>query len=172
VLDAIAPPFFYVWRREGDVTLFRHRNAFREKRQNVPERDIRRWRGHLKGGAPQPLDDLAEVALLTDRQRGMVNHRGIPTDSAGAHRKVLRLYAALDSVQRGKLAATGLRLHELRAPQAELLRDWRPEVVGDADARLWLHREPEAVVFALTTSGNVRQVERVPMEQGHTLTVE
>jgi hypothetical protein len=167
VLDAIAPPFFYVWRREEDVYLFRHRNGFLEKRHNVPERHVRRWRAHLKDGALLPLEDLAEVALLTDRQRGMVNHRGIPTRSAGAHRNVLRFYGALEPYQRARLQTTGLRVGELGPPQVEILRAWKPAAEAGPDALLRLRREEEAVVFQIATEGSAPQEERVPLERGH-----
>jgi hypothetical protein len=171
VLDGIAPPFFYVWRREGDVYLFRHRNGWVEKRHNVPERDLRHWRERLKDGGRLTLDDLSQVALLTERQRGIVNHRGIPTQAAGRYRAVLCLYAALDSVQRGRLETTGLPLRDLRAPQIDLLRAWKPDLAANREGRLWLRREAEAVLFTLTTEGKARFDERVPMECGHSPTV-
>src|SRR5205807_742005 len=96
VLDAITEPYFYAWRRDGDVYLFRQRNWFLEKRHNVPERDIRRWLGHLKVDRRLTLEDLAELALLTNRQRSNVWHREIPTGNVTGHREVLKLYAALN----------------------------------------------------------------------------
>src|SRR5205807_1728971 len=106
VLDQITEPFFYAWRRDGDVYLFRQRNWFIEKQHNVPERDIRRWLGHLKADGRLTLADLSELALLTDRQRNHVWHRDIPTGNTSGHREVLRLYAALNSLQRGRLETT------------------------------------------------------------------
>jgi hypothetical protein len=165
VLDEVAPPFFYVWRREGDVYHFRHRNWFLEKRHNVPARDLRRWHAHLNARERIGLEHLAELALLSRRQPGMVHHTGVPTDAALAQGAVLRLYAALDPFQRARLETAGLRLGALRAPQAELLRAWKPAATADSGARLGLRREPEAVVFTLATGEGVLQEERVPLER-------
>src|SRR5438067_12130297 len=95
VLDRIAEPFLYVWRRDGDVCLFRQRNWFLEKQHNVPERDLRRWRRHLREESRLALSDLAELPLLTDRQRRNVDAAGIPVDAVRSHQPLLRLFAAL-----------------------------------------------------------------------------
>jgi hypothetical protein len=166
VLDQISEPYFYSWRRDGDVYLFRQRNWFIEKRHNIPERDLRRWRGHLKGGGRLTLEDLAELALLTDRQLGMLYHTPVPTRAVNGHRELLRLYAALNPIQRARLETTGLRLGELNGSGGERLRAWKPAAEADAEARLGLRREPEAVVFTLATGAPAPQEERVPLEPG------
>jgi hypothetical protein len=168
VLDQVCEPFFHSWRCDGDVYLFRQRNWFIEKQHNVPERDLRRWRGHLKGGGRLTLEDLAELAVLTDRQLGLLYHTPVPTSAVHGHRELLRLYAALNPVQRARLELPGLRLAELTAPQAELLRAWKPTTAGYADARLGLRREPKAALFTLATGAPAPQEEHVPLEPGRT----
>jgi hypothetical protein len=170
VLDRIAAPFSYVWRQDGNVYLFRHRYWFREKRHNVPERDIRRWYGHLKAHGRLLLEDLADLALLTDRQLFMLSRVGItdnwPRSAARRHRELLRFYAALNPLQRTRLETTGLRLSQLTAPQVALLHAWKPAAGVDAKTRLGLRREPEAVVFTLAADATALQEERVPLEAG------
>src|SRR5438067_11125396 len=95
VLDRIAEPFLCVWRRDGDVYLFRQRNWFLEKQHNVAERDLRRWRRHLREQGRLELADLAELALLTDRQLRNVDGAGIPVHAVRSHQPLLRLFAAL-----------------------------------------------------------------------------
>src|SRR5439155_2512614 len=118
------------------------------------------------------LADLAELAVLTDRQLGLLYHTPVPTSAVHGHRELLRLYAALNPFQRARLQTTGLRLAELTAPQAELLHAWKPGAPGDTDARLGLRREPEAVVFTLATGAPAPQEERVPLERGRLLPTE
>ena len=79
-------------------------------------------------------------------------------------------YAALNPLQRQRLETTGLRLADLTKPQVELLRAWKPGTRVDANARLGLRREPEAVVFILTTEATAPQEERVPLEPGRSPT--
>jgi hypothetical protein len=170
VLDRIAAPFSSVWRREGDVYLFRHRYWFLEKSHNIPERDIRRWYGHLEAHGRLLLEDLTDLALLTDRQLFMLSRVGIinnwPRSAARRHRELLRFYAALNPLQGTRLETTGLRLSDLTAPQVELLRAWKLAASVDANARLGLRREPEAVVFTLAADATAPQEERVPLEPG------
>jgi hypothetical protein len=170
VLDRIAAPFSSVWRRDGDVYLFRHRYWFLEKRHNIPERDIRRWYGHLEAHGRLLLEDLTDLALLTDRQLFMLSRVGIinnsPRSAARRHRELLRFYAALNPLQRTRLETTGLRLADLTAPQVELLRAWKLAASVDAKSRLSLRRETEAVVFTLATDAAAPQEERVPLEPG------
>jgi hypothetical protein len=80
VLDQVAAPFFYGWRRDGDVYLFRNRNWFLEKAHDVPERRLRRWREHLNATSRLTPEDLAELAALSRRQLRSVNNAGIPAD--------------------------------------------------------------------------------------------
>jgi hypothetical protein len=134
----------------------------------VLERDLRRWRGHLTAHGRLTLEDLAELTLLTDRQLGLLYHTPIPTHAVHEHRELLRLYAALNPVQRARLELPGLRLGELTAPQLELLRAWKPAAAENTEARLGLRREPEAVVFTLATGAPAPQEERVPLEPGRT----
>jgi hypothetical protein len=164
VLDQVATPFLYEWRRDGDVYLFRHRYWFHEKLHNIPERDLRRWRGHLEGNGRLWLEDLVEMALLTDSQYRLLYHTSIPYGAAGKSREVLRLYAALSRFQRERLETTGLRLRELSARQVALLRAWKPDAAGPS-TRVGLRREKEAVVFTLATGAPAPQEERVPLER-------
>lgn len=168
VLDQVATPFFYAWRRAGDVTLFRHWNWFIEKRHNIPERDLRRWQEHLKPPGRLTLEDTAELAQLTDRQLELLYHTSIPTRAVRDHRKLLRLYAALNPFQQTRLERTGLRLGDLNGAQAELLRTWEPTATENAEARLRLRRESEAVVFTLASNTPAPLEERIALERGRT----
>jgi hypothetical protein len=168
VLDQVSEPFFHSWRRDGDIYLFRQRNWFIEKQHNIPERDLRRWRGHLKARGRLTLEDLVELALLTDRQLGLLYHTPISTHAVNDHRELLRLYAALNPFQRARLETTGVRLGELSEPQMELMRGWKPTAPVDDGTRLRLRREPEAVVFTMTTEHPAPLEERVPLESGRT----
>src|SRR5262249_10612776 len=156
-------PFFYAWRRDGDVYLFRQRNWFIEKRHNVPERDIRRWLGHLKADGRITVEDLTELARLSDRQLDNVSRRDIPTSSARRHREVLKLYAALNWVRRGNLEITGLRVRELNPTQTELLSKWKPAATAGADDRLRLRREQDRVIFSFESGTSGLQEERIPL---------
>jgi hypothetical protein len=158
-------PFFYAWRRDGDVYLFRNRNWFLEKVHNVPERDLRRWREHLTATGRLTLEGLAELAPLSLRQLRSVSNAGIPTDSVLSHGPVLWLYAALYSLQRTRLA-TGVQVRQLSASQIELLCAWKPAAVGSNEAWLRLRQERDSVVFSLDTDRTAPQEERVLLEQG------
>jgi hypothetical protein len=164
VLDRVTAPFFYVWRREGDVFLFRNRDWFLEKQHNVPERDLRRWRERAQKTGRVSLGILAELAPLSRRQLRNVSNAGLPTGSAVAHQAVLRLYAGLSPVQRERLETTGLPARELRGSQMELLRAWKPAAVTNGETRLHLRRERESVLFRLDTDGAAPQEERVPLD--------
>lgn len=168
MLDQVTEPFFYAWRRAGDVILFRPWNWFIEKRHNIPERHLRRWQGHLKPLGRLTLDDMAEMALLTDRQLELLYHTSLPTRAVRDHRGLLRLYAALNPFQRTRLERTGLPLGDLNEGQAELLRAWKPAAAQDAGSRLRLRREAEAVVFWLETPVSPPQEERIALERGRT----
>jgi hypothetical protein len=163
VLDRVTAPFFYLWRREGEVLLFRNRNWFLEKRHDVPERDLRRWRKHLTEGGRLELEDLSELALLTHRQLRNVEGVDIPTDTARAHREVLAFYASLSRFQREQLAQSGLQIRELEPAQAARLGTWRPSRAAGADGRLRLRREPTAVVFRLEADASEAREERVTL---------
>jgi hypothetical protein len=162
-LDRVTAPFFYLWRREGEVLLFRNRNWFLEKRHDVPERDLRRWRKHLTEGGRLELEDLSELALLTHRQLRNVEGVDIPTDTARAHREVLAFYASLSRFQREQLAQSGLQIRELEPAQAARLGTWRPSRAAGADGRLRLRREPTAVVFRLEADASEAREERVTL---------
>lgn len=163
VLDRVSAPFFYLWRREGDVVLFRNRNWFLENWHSVPKRDIRRWRRRLKEGGRLELEDLADLALLTDRQLRNVEGAGIPTGTARAHREVLAFYASLRRDQREQLAERGLQVRELEPAQAARLGAWKPSQAAGADGRLWLRREKTAVVFRLEADASEAREERVTL---------
>jgi len=149
------------------VILFRSWRWFREQRQNVPERKLRRWHGHLDAEGRMVLEDLVEMASLTSPQPEMVYHTGIPTRGATGHREVLRSYGAPRPYQRARLQTTGLRVGELGPPQVELLRAWKPVAEAVPDSLLRLRREAAAVVFQIGTEGSAPQEERVPLERGH-----
>jgi hypothetical protein len=165
VLDQISAPFFRAWRRDGDVYLFRDRNWFLEKQHNVPERDLRRWRGHLQALGRLELEDLVDLALLTWRQLRMVGQErsdarvGIPTEIISGHGAVLRLYAALNPFQRARLETTGVPVGELNAQQGELLHTWKQTAEDDEWMRM--RREAGAVMFLLGANGTATEEERV-----------
>jgi hypothetical protein len=163
VLDRLATPFLYEWRRDGDVYLFRHRYWFHEKLHNIPERDLRRWRGHLEADGRLRLEDLMEMALLTESQLRLLFHTPIPYGPVRKNRELLQLYAALNPFQRARLETMGLRLRELNARQWELLLAWKPAAALDRDARLRLRREPEAVVFVLTSAATAPEEQSIEL---------
>jgi hypothetical protein len=163
VLDRICEPFLYVWRRDGDVYLFRQRNWFLEKQNNVPERDIRRWRRHLEQGGRLELEDLAELALLTDRQVRSLWGTDIPTGGIAGHRELLRLYAALTPPQRAKLGSTGLPVEDLSPVQMALLRAWQSNGASDRETVLRMSREPDAVTIRMERRAAVSREERVQL---------
>jgi hypothetical protein len=165
VLDRIAAPYFYAWRREGEVYLFRNRNWFLEKQHNVPERDLRRWRELAKTTGRVGVEILVDLAPLSRRQLRNVRNAGIPTDSVLAHQAVLRLYAALSPLQRERLQTTGVPVRELSASQIELLRAWKSAAVATGETQLRVRRERDSVVFSLNTDGVPSQEERVLLER-------
>jgi hypothetical protein len=165
VLDLVSPPFFYTWRREGEVYLFRNRDWFLEKVHNVSERDLRRWRELAKTTGRVGLEILVDLAPLSRRQLRNVSNAGIPTGSVVAHPAVLRLYAALRAPQRERLETTGVPVRELSASQIELLRAWKSAAVAIGEARLRVRRELDSVVFSLNTDGGPSQEERVLLER-------
>jgi hypothetical protein len=165
VLDKIAVPFLYVWRRDSDVYLFRQRNWYLEKQHNVPERDLRRWRKHLREVGRLELADLAELVLLTDRQLRNVDGAGVPVDAVRSHQSLLRLFAALTPLQKERLDTSGLALRDLIPAQTALLLAWKPVSTMPAGTRLRLRRQTDAAVFSLAADATVPQEERVPLEK-------
>jgi hypothetical protein len=165
VLDLVSAPFFYTWRREGEVYLFRNRDGFLEKAHNVPERDLRRWRELARTTERVGLEILVDLAPLSRRQLRNVSNAGIPTGSVVAHQAVLRLYAALSPLQRERLQTTGVPVRELSASQIELLRAWKSAAVATDETQLRVRRERDSVVFSLNTHGVPSQEERVLLER-------
>src|SRR5262249_3692018 len=159
VLDLVSVPFFYTWRREGEVYLFRNRDWFLEKAHNVPERDLRRWREIAKASGRVGLEILVDLAPLSRRQLRNVSNEGIPTGSVVAHQAVLRLYAALSPLQRERLQTTGVPVRELSASQIELLRAWKSAAVATGETQLRVRQERDSVAFSLNTDGVPSQEE-------------
>jgi hypothetical protein len=136
-------------------------NQPHEDRDPVPERDVRRWRSHLEIGGRLELEDLAEMARLTDGQLHRVERTGLPTDTVRRHRELLRLYAVLNEFQRAMLEGPGLRVRELDLPQMDPLTKWKPSSAAGADARLRLRRTPDTAVFSLETDAPAPREERI-----------
>jgi hypothetical protein len=165
VLDRVSAPFFYAWRREGEVYLFRNRDWFLEKTHNVSERDLRRWRELVRTTGRVGLEILVDLAPLSRRQLRNVSNAGIPTGSVVAHQAVLRLYAALSPLQRERLQTLALPVRELSASQIEWLRAWKSAAVATGETQLRVRRERDSVVFSLNTDGVPSLEERVLLER-------
>jgi hypothetical protein len=127
----------------------------------VPERDLGRWRRHLLEGGRLELEDLAELALLSGRQLRYVEEAGVPTDTTRSHPAVLAFYASLNPFQRQRMESVGVQVRELEPEQAERLGAWRPSRAAGADGRLRLRREETSVVFRLEADASTPWEERV-----------
>jgi hypothetical protein len=56
------------WRKDGSFLMGRSTSYFWDKLKEVPKRYLERWRARREQQAGMPLDDLLEIATLTDAQ--------------------------------------------------------------------------------------------------------
>jgi hypothetical protein len=130
------------WKRDGDFLLCRSISFFWDKRKEVPNRLLDRWQADRERNGGLPLDDLLEMATLTDQQlestfvgQGVRHCRGIMEWNilsnpgyAGMRRKydtirpLARFLATLSQSLRARaLSADGLTVNALPPVQQEML---------------------------------------------------
>jgi hypothetical protein len=109
-LNRVADTMRYRWHKEDDFLLFRSASYFNDQLKEVPNRLLDRWAASLRQNDHLTLDDLVEIAGLTDAQldseliaAGAVRCHGIKGWNLARSpnlRKHLRFLALLDPGQR------------------------------------------------------------------------
>ena len=121
-LEKIGDNYTYNWDKRGGVIELRDRNWFKKRAAQIPEAWLDNWRNALSKNGTLEIDDLAQIAALTQEQI-TANLMG---DDVLRHvigrvysgREVLRLYGSLDSHQRSLLfTAAGLPLRAITEDQ-------------------------------------------------------
>jgi hypothetical protein len=130
------------WRMDGGFLLCRSTSYFWDKLKEVPARQLRRWAENRRQNGSLPLEDVLEIATLSDRQLdsrlvgygvahcwellewGIVG--SVPfrprLDGGGYARRYARLLAGLGPDQRrAALSPAGLPFGQLSPPQQEEL---------------------------------------------------
>lgn len=127
-LDTIADIYIYNWDKRDGVLEFRDRNWFRKRTLQIPDAWLNRWRDELKTTGTIGLDNLSQIAQLTQEQLSanvMYDDDFRASNLAGivvAGREPLRFYASLQSDQRSALLTDfGLDAATLSPDQSDLL---------------------------------------------------
>lgn len=121
VLDKIGDNYTYNWDKHSNVLELRDRNWFKKRAAQIPEAWLERWRQELTKDGTIDIDELAQMAALTQEQIS-VNLMAddilrTALGSVYSGREILRLYGALSSDQRSMLLAGGLNLGSLNQDQ-------------------------------------------------------
>lgn len=122
VLQKISDTFTYNWDKRGSVLEFRDRNWFKKRAAQIPEAWLEEWRQALETAGTLDIDDLAEIASLSQEQMsanfmgdGVLDH---VIGTVYSWRELLRLYGSLNSDQRSLLyTQAGLPLRILSQDQ-------------------------------------------------------
>ena len=123
-LETIRFAFGSNWEKEGNTLRFRDKQWFKKRAWEVAEAWIQYWITRAKANDGLLLEDLAQIANLSDDQIDrtvMTNPRltgyGASEAAAAANRQILRFYALLTDQQRDLLSKTGLSVSSLNDDQ-------------------------------------------------------
>lgn len=125
-LDSLTRAYHYNWGKQGSIVEFRDRNWFRKRAAQLPEAWLAAWRETLKNNGTLEIDDLAQIAALSQEQLQMNILADDVLRAVGAasmrQRELLRVYGALTEGQRAALfSETGLDLKTLSPDQWQLV---------------------------------------------------
>ena len=126
-LEKIADGFFYNWDKRSAILEFRDRDWFRKRNAQIPQAWIDAWKDTLKRTGTLDINDLAQIAMLTQEQFNV----NIMTEDDLVRCKLpgliypnsdlLKFYAGLTEAQRiAVFALSGLDMSTLTAEQWKL----------------------------------------------------
>lgn len=161
----------YNWQRQGQIIEFRHRDWFRKRAAQIPDAWLEKWRKSMKDTGTLDLDQMSEIALLTDEQirenigpDEVLGKDGLAQGIVGLG-DLLRAYGCLTKIQKDLLCTNdGLDLGLLSPSQWEvasrlLQGKLRLKNVDPCDISLVAKREVKGEQFLYTftvrSSGNV-----------------
>lgn len=122
VLEKIGDTYTYNWDKHSAILELRDRNWFKKRAAQIPEAWLEAWRDELTKKGTIDVDDLAQIAALTQEQISVnLMSDDILKNVVGSvysAREILRLYAALSSDQRSMLLSdSGLPFRSLTQDQ-------------------------------------------------------
>lgn len=176
VLAQIGSSYKYHWEMHGSTIEFRDRKWFVKRAALVPEASLERWRKALRGTGTLGLDDLAEIALLTQEQFDenirddeVFKAAGFVLDFYG-QKEILRLYGALTPQQKAAVfTESGLDLRALTPQQwanvdsllkgRESRQDWKPDTVLTLTGRRDDRDEITGYRFRIAAAGTRDNIE-------------
>ena len=124
ILDAVSDTSDYNWDYADAVLEFRDRHWFVKRARQLPDAWLDKWRTKLKTGGSVDIDDMAEIAALSEQRiEASVGPDDDLRDLAfriKSDREILCLYASLTQTQREALLTdAGLDVRALTPRQAE-----------------------------------------------------
>lgn len=129
LLDKITTTCRYNWDKRKNVIEFRDRDWFNNRAAQIPDAILEKWRETLKITGTLEIDDLAEIARLSQQQFNLNISKDDVLSRANLekviyyNRDLLRVYAGLTNTQRFALfSVSGLNTNELSADQWVELR--------------------------------------------------
>ena len=166
------------WTKDGSFLLCRSTSFFWDKLKEVPRRQLEKWQRDGKSASHLPLEDVLEMATLTDRQldsdvvRDVVAHCwglgewDLLRKTVGYYpmRSWARFLLELTPAQREKaLSPGGLAMSGLTARQQQLLMRNYIGQYGDIDTS-WV-KPPVALRYAYAPVGTYLWRPRLPRER-------
>jgi hypothetical protein len=168
-LDRLCLPHDYTWNADEGLILFRRRDWYLERERQIPERLAAHWREVARQEGIYPLDDLAEMASMSDGQLVKLwRYAGREASrTVLRNQEILLLYRSLRPEQRALARGGGLPIDRFDIAQQKLL----PAVItrarpGPSDvsrAFVRLHtsarpKEPKAEVILNFRDGERRTI--------------
>ena len=172
-LEKIAEGFFYNWDKRSSILEFRDRNWFRKRNAQIPQAWIDAWKDTIKRTGTLDINDLAQIAMLTQEQFNV----NIMTEadlvgcglSIYSNSDLLRIYAGLTEAQRTMVfAQSGLDMSNLTAEQWTLAEKTiarrRSDYLRDPEAHLNLAGTVSSMGrrfeynFTVSTSGDMQPI--------------
>lgn len=112
ILESIENGYNYNWDKHSSIIEYRDRYWFRKRSLQIPEEKLEGWRQRLKKNGTLDIDDLSQIAMLTNDQyfANITEDEVLNQNSASDASFIatifcgpLRLYACLDETQRKML---------------------------------------------------------------------
>lgn len=158
------------WGRAGPALLFQRCDWATRRRAQIPESQVRRWRGHIIDTGRLSLDHLVEMAALTPYQLpNLGDVIGRQVDVVTEHQELLLFWKALPDGKQGALRGEGLVIRDLplavqpraRALVSGMLGSSVPLVL--ANAKLRVEQTEEAFTFSVLSPERPAVMRRVEL---------
>lgn len=154
VIEQMAKLYLYTWDKPRGAVEFRDRKWYRKRAAQIPDAWLEVWRESLKKNGTLSLDELAEIAVLSNDQISM-NISPDPelqaadvSETVTANQDTLVLYAGLTEAQRKMLFTDdGLDCQALTPEQSTQVRS----LISLLDAQLLEDADTPVILTAIRT---------------------